>query len=621
MFKVFDKLIHISAFPKVSSVNHELKKVALLRIILGIIIFVRFAEISHSMIILNFKTSLIIISFLFLIVIICFIVGLFTQVASFLLLFSSRLADSFFGTSTLGTAILEITILPLFLVNSGQYYSFDRLILKKGKGLSRLLTPIYCLIRAREKQDFNRAYFLAFVIYAIISFGALLLHLQDTYWINGLTTKSLLLNSYLNKHYEWFRLIDLKIPYLLSVLSILAGIFQSVFQLLMIPLIFFNLGRKFIFFWGMNFFLISLFFINLSYLPHIEIILWLLILSPIYIVKTKTISILYDDHCNLCKRAMRFFKTMNFNGNLVFLPLSKNRELYAAYDLTDKEVKTYMVGFKEGKIYKGYNLYYKISQVNSLFWIFIPLLYLGKISRIGTLIYNYIAERRYHIFGQCELSFKDEIAEKDLHITNKSNKFLTSSIFGMYFLLIFIYTQYKVPYVKSIIPKPKPLDYIVRKALSYSGFDLPNVFNKKDLSMGDNWLEVYQCNENGEEILTPITGKYGERHNYINFDILNFTNHGSDVLYFGATLRFSRGVINNNVVQYLKNDKGLSILKRRIQYDYSINNFKGTKQYLVKACGNQSSKVTHGKSNPDRYIKEIKFKSFYTYDGQMLIKK
>ena len=53
LVRFLDKMIAKSAFPKVQLFNQELMKLGILRIILGLVIFVRYAEILHSTIILN----------------------------------------------------------------------------------------------------------------------------------------------------------------------------------------------------------------------------------------------------------------------------------------------------------------------------------------------------------------------------------------------------------------------------------------------------------------------------------------------------------------------------------------------------------------------------------------
>ena len=213
--------------------------------------------------------------------------------------------DTKLGTSNLGTNICQLTILPLFLINSGHYYSMDRYLSAKNIYFSKFIKIYIFIFGSSDKSAIKRAYFLTFLIYYAISFAALTYHLQDPFWLEGLTTKALLINSYLSKHYLFFRQLDSYMPFLFSIFSISASIFQSIFQFLMLPLIFIKWGKNFVVSWGFMFFLISLFFINLSYLPHIEIILWLLIFFPVK-ETAHPVKIFYDDHCNLCKKAMKF---------------------------------------------------------------------------------------------------------------------------------------------------------------------------------------------------------------------------------------------------------------------------------------------------------------------------
>ena len=212
---------------------------------------------------------------------------------------------------------------------------------------------------------------MVFILYGLSSFAALGLHINDDYWMSGLTSKSLLSHPYLAKQYIIFQDFENSFPYLISLISIFASIFQSIFQFLMLFLIFNKIGRWFVFLWGMNFFILSLFVIQLSYLPHIEIIIWLTIFLPVTLKKDK-IKLFYDDYCNLCKKSMLFFKKFNINDSIEFFAISKSYDVYNKHSLTEKDVKAYMAGIKSGKVYIGYDLYYEIVKANPLYWVFIP---------------------------------------------------------------------------------------------------------------------------------------------------------------------------------------------------------------------------------------------------------
>jgi|TARA_B110000046_G_C13015895_1_gene408723 predicted DCC family thiol-disulfide oxidoreductase YuxK len=616
---LLDKFIQKSAFPKVISFENELMKMGILRILLGIVIFIRYAEMSQSLELLEYSTKAIFISYSLLGLIICFIIGFYTPLVTLLILCVVIRCEFGFGTYTLGTSILQVSLIPFILINSGQYYSLDRLFLKGNSVIAKPIKFMFKFLGSANEITITRAYFITFIIYAVISFAALTYHIQDGFWVQGITTKALLINSFLSKHYSFFRIIEENIPYLLSALSILSSVFQSIFQFLMIPLIYFILGRKFVLLYGLTFFLISLFFINLSYLPHVEIILWLMILLPIK-KSENNLEIFYDDHCNLCKRTMIFFKLINFNQRFIFSPISLNTSRVTKFGLSQKEIKSYMAGTHKGNLFIGYDLYIKICLVNPLLFLFIPLLFLGKVTAIGPLIYNLIAERRYKYFGICEISFNDEISQKSIPLQLPTYQFPNNFLVTSYSVLFFLYIVFN-PNLGNIamhIPLAPKVRPHVMKALIYSGFVLPNVFNKTDLSMGDCWMEVYRL-ENDQLYLIPITGKEGERLTYNNFDVLNFTNYNSDVLYYGTTLPFRRKSISTDTKENMEeNCFGWESLMKRLSYDYSFNGFNEEKRYLVRIYRNHQGEVTLNKMDHKKFEKSLEFENWYLYNNKTM---
>ena len=621
MIRLIDRLIQKSDFPKAILFENELAKVGLLRIFLGIVVFVRFAEISYSILILDQSTVLIFISFYILVLTAFFILGFCTPLVSLLLLFSTYACDIQFGTATLGTSILQITLIPFVLVNSGQYYSIDHLVLKRNFIITKPIKFMFKLLGSMNEKAITRAYFFTFFIYSIISFSALGLHIQDDFWINGLTTKALLLNSYLCKHYKLFRIIEENIPHLLSSVSVLASVLQSFFQFFMFPLIFSTSGRKFVYVYGLIFFLISLFFLNLSYLPHVEIILWLVIFLPIKKSKEK-IEIFYDDYCYRCKKAIKILKLINFNERFIFSPTSTNVNRIARLSLSESEIKSKMAGSFKKEVLVGYNLYLKICLVNPLLYSFIPILYLGNITSVGPKVYNFIADWQYKYSGVCEFSYQDEISKKST-IAQLPIYRLPNNLLLIYFIaLIPMYILFKLPLVNSLekhIPLTLNSKEYIKKVLIHSGFDLPNVFNKTDLSMGNCWMELYRL-EKGHLILVPIVGQDGERLNYNNFDILNFTNHNSDLLYFGITLDFRRNSIYDKANENMEeNNFGWNSLYKRIKYDYKINKFDIEKRYLVRIFSNHQSEISIQKVDPKKFKKSLEYENWYLFkDGSIV---
>jgi predicted DCC family thiol-disulfide oxidoreductase YuxK len=385
----------------------------------------------------------------------------------------------------------------------------------------------------------------------------------------------------------------------------------------MIFLVFYKWGMQFVKWWGMQFFVISLLIINLSYLPHIEIVLWLMIFFPIKKVQ-KSVSIIYDDHCNLCKKAMLFFKKYNFNNRYEFIALSKNRALYEEYNLNEKEVKTYMVGWYKGKLLKGYDLYFRLILVNPLFWFLVPLFILGYLGGVGKIIYNWIAERRYKIFGQCELSFEDEIQSTHVPKQFTLKTTFVTYFYGVFLVLISLFILLKFPYVGDIVaPKvPASIKGISQKAIFRVGLEIPVVFNETDLSMGDNWMVIYRKEVDSEWRLVPIVAEDGHRLNYDGIDILHYTNHNSDFLYFGTSLRYRRSILTiDDFQEFHSNGYGKESIVKRISYDYKYMDLSNLVEYKVTVYSNNSSKVKHWVSIPERHEKVEMFKNEYVYDG------
>ena len=618
MTKVLNLILNKSKFTIINNVNLELKKLGILRIIFGLIAFVRFYQIADSYYLYNHELP-----FLFLItlgLIILFTVGGLTPIVNVLLIFFSVLFDYSAGTSTLGTTIFVQGLFLFSLTNSGNYYSIDRLLLNSNGVIFQIISFIYSIVGVPNKESIRRAYFIVFIMYGLSSFAALGLHLKDYYWINGLTTKSLLSSAYLSNYYDFFRNLEVSFPNLMSLISINSGITQSVFQFLMIPLVFTLWGRYFVFSWGMIFFLVSLFVLNLSYLPHLELIIWLAIFVPIRFNSEK-INIFYDDYCNLCKKVMKFFKLINFNGRFNFVAISKNNEAYSKHNLSEKEVKSYMAGTYKGKVYVGFDLYFIIIRINPLMWGLFPLFIIGKYTKLGYHIYNYLAENRYKLFDRCELSFEDEIAVKKNLIKSKFKSPIVHFFYSCYTIVLLLFVLTYFPYIGDKINSTGLTQIWNNKIFNIDfkllGLERPNVFNSTDLSMGDKWIVLYR-EINGKKELVPIIGEEGNRLTYSGNNYFLLTNHNTDFLYFGCTLGHSRALINidnKNIYTFHKRGNGYAPLLKRLKYDYKKMNLENKVKYYINIYMNSSSVVEHWNNDENRHNKKDSSKFVVLFDG------
>lgn len=604
MIKIIDKIISKTHFISNYELENEFKKAGILRILTGIIIFVRFFEIFISQIYLTGYSMPAFILAAFLVLTFMFTIGSLTPIVNLILMLSMPILDGVYKTNTLGTTIAVNLLIVNFLINSGQYFSLDKFLISKNNTLSHYLVTPYKIIGTPDETEIRRAYFLGFVLYAISSLFALFLHAQDPYWLDGVTVKSMLTNTFLCKHALWFRQIELSIPYLLDIVSVFAIILQSIFQILMLLLVFTKWGRVFIKTWGFIFFGFSLLLLSLSYLPHLEIILWVLIFCPLK-TPIEKIKILYDDKCNLCKNALRVFKLININKGYQFLPISKNQEYYQNYQLTELEVKTFMVGFENEKKYVGFDLYLLIIKKNPIIGFLYPIFVIGKYTKIGYWVYNYIAQNRYKVFGTCELSYDDEVQKDTSFVQLKINHTSQKIIYSTYFVLIVIYISINNPIFCNVFKNNKTITSSGKNYLKYCkhiGIEMPNVFNNVDLSMGDNFMTIKKRVYNTWQLI-PVNGLHGERLNYLNFDILLFSNNNSDALYFGQILKYRRKLIFeiDSVVKFHEEGFGREHVNFLIRYDYAVSKLKVPAEYKIEVFKTNASKAKLFIEDTQRY--------------------
>src|SRR3954447_22912113 len=135
----------------------------------------------------------------------------------------------------------------------------------------------------------------------------------------------------------------------------------------------------------------------------IEACLWALIFLP---PRARTLTaVLYDDGCNLCRRAVAILRVLNApRQTYELLALSRHEDLLQEHGLTPEAVQESIHGIHDGRVLVGYALYELISRRNPLLWPVWPLMVLGRLLGVGPRIYTWVASNRRHLFGTCELA-------------------------------------------------------------------------------------------------------------------------------------------------------------------------------------------------------------------------
>ena len=199
---------------------------------------------------------------------ICLTVGLATRLVALILF----LTIYPFGVATITFNLGPQIMMPMFaaigLLHGGAVWSVDALLWRR----ERLKLPG---LRATQSVKLT-----LFLFCSALHLAAAQFHLHDSHWLRGRTVEYMLTNSYLCRHYDLFRAWEANSPATLHMLSVSATIGQTVFQLAMIPLVFFFWGRMFVIAYGALFALISLAFLQISMLPWVELVLWAWLFMP-----------------------------------------------------------------------------------------------------------------------------------------------------------------------------------------------------------------------------------------------------------------------------------------------------------------------------------------------------
>ncbi len=201
---------------------------------------------------------------------VCYTLGFFTWVSNLLLLILCINVDREFQVASLGTCAVFFALGLTLTTNSHSHFSVDSALAKRFKVYRRLLVEFRTSV-----SRLRTIYWIAFLQIASLHLLAFTHHVQDLYWLRGLTFGVLSTSSYLSYYYEFFRWLESSMGQWYFILfSYPVAVLQSIWQAGMIPLINTKSGYIFTAFWGWGFALGSLFLLQLSYLPFFEVAIW-----------------------------------------------------------------------------------------------------------------------------------------------------------------------------------------------------------------------------------------------------------------------------------------------------------------------------------------------------------
>ena len=279
----------------ISNEKNELRKVAIARVFVSLVVAHRtYLNITDYAKIADFDFNLFVLFMLF-------AASLFTAVGFLSTFFAITTATLYFisdktlGIYGLGSAALANVMFIIVLIPSGQYYSLDRLF-KKKKDIGAIQS-----LRCSPKFIQN-AYLCAFIIFAISNLASLAGHSLSENWVDLSVIDQTFKNPFYSKYYSFFLSLDGGSGSTFSFISRLSAIFQILWQLLMVPLIFFRFGRYIVMLWGFAFFFMSEIFLNLGYLDMYLFALW----SLLFISLPNFSSRVSEKEQSLGKRYVKF---------------------------------------------------------------------------------------------------------------------------------------------------------------------------------------------------------------------------------------------------------------------------------------------------------------------------
>jgi hypothetical protein len=149
----------------------------------------------------------------------------------------------------------------------------------------------------------------------------------------------------------------------------------------------------------------------------------------------------------------------------------------------------------------------------------------------------------YFIFVSASQKNKEQGTVFKLLLNIPLRKKLLNTFYICYTFILFLFVIFLFPVVNSITGFLNSDSLIKRganKIIFTAGLEIPYVFNKIDLSLGNQWFVLYKEGAEGKRNLVPFVGENGNRLNYQQFNFLWFGNHNSDFLYFGNSLVYRR---------------------------------------------------------------------------------
>jgi predicted DCC family thiol-disulfide oxidoreductase YuxK len=512
----------------------ERTKLDLVRIVLGLIFLYRAVLTSAFAMVGPDTTMATVVCATQILLLVAFTLGVMTPLVSFILLVGgAALLDGYLRTQSLGSDVFAMTLLIFTFAPAGTRISLDALIVERNWPGAAAVRGLYRLVGPPTLTRLVLIKWATLFAYGLLCLYSVLLHLQEPGWLSGDVGVTVLASSFMSTPWRLFRSLfeHSNIAVAMARLSMQG---MLVWYFCFLPgVVIGGWVRRVVVGWALMFFLVSTFVLQLGMLGYAEMaLLALLFWNRAFMRRSRIgLDVLYDDRCNLCGRTVRLLRQADVFQVLRLRPLSANQALLQQWGVSPDAALLDLVGYdsRRRRTVSGYRLYMELTLRLPLLFIFAPVLWLGKLTRLGPTVYRLIADRRRRWFGVCALdSGAGRSPPRTPALASLGGRGQISS--ALFTAFAIQHAAFGAIYIsqlpRSALPEAPRLQQMVR-VYAYAPI---NVFNDTDLRMMQHWFTLTAIDSNGQRQLAPLTGAEGQRLAW----------QRSDRVYFGDKLRWRR---------------------------------------------------------------------------------
>ncbi len=307
---------------------------------------------------------------------VCVVVGFATPLALALLIIQ-YFSPSPFGF-TLGDQVQTIVAWGLIFLGAGRTASVDAR-LARAPIVGRVIRALYVCAVSPDRAGLARVRWLLIALFWFVAAIASIYHVQDPNWRRAEVLQIMTVSPAWVRQYASMIAFRNAVPWAFDLFCSVALIVQLSWEMLFLPLMYWKWTRPFAVLQGLAFYLVSIFFLPLGYLPGAELCMWLLTFNYTGVIPVPAVTFYSDGHHPRTRRLRRWIERCDFYERVTTTELiqapERVQEAAAAGGGPVLE--------RKGTLWVGYDAYWALTlRVFPLMLLF-PIVALGKVTGLG----------------------------------------------------------------------------------------------------------------------------------------------------------------------------------------------------------------------------------------------